>query len=214
MDKDSTTAASADGLFAGDAWFDPIEAGLRGRIRGFIEAMLAEELAAALGGGRYERGHRRGHRHGKRARQLLGSFGPTTISVPRARLTRPDGKTTEWRSLALPRYARMTRQVEALIAASYLAGTNTRRVRRALGALFRGAVGKDVVSRTWRRVKADWEGWNRRSLAGDEIVRLILGGTVVRVRLDRKATNISLLVVLSARTMGGEGEAAWRAGAR
>ena len=92
MNKDSTTAAVADGLFAGDAWFDPIEAGLRGRIRGFIEAMLEEELTAALGGGRYERSHRRGHRHGKRARQLLGSFGPTTISVPRARLTNPMGR--------------------------------------------------------------------------------------------------------------------------
>jgi putative transposase len=221
MNEDSTTAAVADGLFAGDAWFDPIEAGLRSRIRGFIEALLEEELTAALGGGRYERGRRRGHRHGKRARQLLGSFGPTTISVPRARLSRPDGTTTEWRSAALPRYARMTRQVEALIAASYLAGTNTRRVRRALGALFRGAVGKDVVSRTWRRIKADWAGWNRRSLAGDDIIRLILDGTVVRVRLDRKATNISLLVVLgvrgdgqkvllSVRAMGGESEAAWR----
>ena len=157
MDKDSTTAASPEGLFAGDAWFDPIEAGLRGRIRGFIEAMLEEELAAALGGGRYERGHRRGHRHGKRERQLLGSFGPTTIRVPRGRLAKPDGTTEEWRSATLPRYARMTRQVEALIAASYLAGTNTRRVRRALDALFRGAVGKDVVSRMWR-IKSDWEG--------------------------------------------------------
>src|SRR5215210_489481 len=85
MNKDSTTGASTEGLFAGEAWFDPIEAGLHGRIRSFIEAMLEEELAAALGGGRYERGHRRGHRHGKRARQLLGSFGPTTISVPETR---------------------------------------------------------------------------------------------------------------------------------
>ena len=83
MDKDSTTAVSPEGLFAGEAWFDPIEAGLRGRIRGFIEAMLEEELASVLGGGPYERGHRRGHRHGKRERQLLGSFGPTTIRVPR-----------------------------------------------------------------------------------------------------------------------------------
>jgi putative transposase len=110
---------------------------------------------------------------------------------------------------------------EPWIAGAYLAGTNTRRVKRALAALFRGAVGKDVVSRTWRRIKADWEGWNRRSLAGDDIVRLILDGTVVRVRLDRKATNISLLVVLgvrsdgqkvllSVRAMGGESEAAWR----
>ena len=36
-------------------------------------------------------------------------------------------------------------QVEALIAGAYLAGTNTRRVKRALAALFRCAVGKDVT---------------------------------------------------------------------
>jgi hypothetical protein len=38
-----------------------------------------------------------------------------------------------------------------------LAGTNTRRVRRALAALFGGTVGKDTVSRTWRKVKGDWD---------------------------------------------------------
>ena len=88
----------------------------------------------------------------------------------------------------LPRYARMTRQVEALIASAYLAGTNTRRVKRALAALFKGAIGKDVVSRVWRKVKTDWEAWMRRDLAEEDIVRLILDGSVVRVRLDRKAT--------------------------
>ena len=53
-------------------------------------------------------------------------------------------------------------------------------------------------------------------------MRLILDGTAARVRLDRKATSISLLVALGVRadgqkmllaikSMGGEGEAAWRA---
>jgi putative transposase len=113
------------------------------------------------------------------------------------------------------------KQVEALIAGAYLSGTNTRRVRRALGALFKGAVSKDTVSRTWRKVQTDWEAWSRRSLAEEDVVRLILDGTVVRVRLDRKATSISLLVVLgirrdgqkvllTVRNMGGESEAAWR----
>jgi putative transposase len=69
-------------------------------------------------------------------------------------------------------------------------------VRRALKALFGGAVGKDTVSRVWRKVKADWDAWNARSLAAEPIVRLILDGTVVDVRLDRKATAISLLVVI------------------
>ena len=66
--------------------------------------------------------------------------------------------------------------------------------------MFGGTVGKDTVSRTWRKVKRD--AWNTRSLAGDPIVRLILDGTVVRVRLDRKATSISLLVVLGVRADG------------
>jgi putative transposase len=49
-----------------------------------------------------------------------------------------------------PQARRRTRQAEALIAGAYLSGTNTRRVRRALAALFDGTIGKDIVSRAWR----------------------------------------------------------------
>src|SRR6266851_8643766 len=124
-------------------------------------------------------------------------FDPIETAVPRARLTTSEGKTTEWKSHALRAYQRRTLAADALIASTYLAGTNTR-LRRALAALFGGTAGKDTVSRTWRKVKSDWDGWNTRSLAGEPIVRLILDGTVVRVRLDRKATSISLLVGLGA----------------
>jgi hypothetical protein len=51
------------------------------------------------------------------------------------------------------------------------------------------------MSRVWRKVKSDWDAWNARSLAEEPIVRLILDGTVVRVRLDRRATAISLAVL-------------------
>jgi len=224
MEENSTkTDANGTTLFAGEAWFDPIEAGIRDRVRGFIQELLEQELTAALGRTWHERaeGTPIGYRNGTRERQLLGSFGPVELSVPRARMAAEDGGTQEWRSATLPRYARMTRQVEALIAGAYLAGTNTRRVKRALAALFGGAVGKDVVSRTWRKVRADWDAWTKRELANEDVVRLILDGTVVRVRLDRTATNISLLVVLGVRrdgqkvllavkNMGGESEAAWR----
>jgi transposase-like protein len=223
--EENSTKTDADGtaLFAGEVWFDPIEAGIRERVRGFIQELIGQELEAALGRRRYERDAEapKGYRNGTRERQLLGSFGPVEVSVPRARIAAEGGGTQEWRSASLPRYARMTRQVEALIAGAYLAGTNTRRVKRALAALFGGAVGKDVVSRTWRKVRTDWDAWNTRDLAAEDVVRLILDGTVVRVRLDRKATNISLLVVLGVRrdgqkvllavkNMGGESEAAWR----
>lgn len=164
MEKNSTGSPGTS-LFDGTAWFDPIETGVRDRIRGFIETMLEEELTMALGRGRYRRSGEAtvGYRHGTRHRQILGSFGPLEITVPRGRTPKPEGGTAEWRSAALPRYARMTKQAEALIAATYLAGTNTRRVKRALGALFKGAVGKDVVSRTWRKVKADWPEVTERS---------------------------------------------------
>jgi putative transposase len=222
---------TAEHLF--DNWFDPIEAGLRDRAREFLQAMLEGELDRVLARSRYERRPDRpsgeaddaagvtGHRHGHRSRSLLGTFGRMEIEVPRARLNTPDGKTTEWKSQALRAYQRRTLAADALIASCYLAGTNTRRVRRALGALFGGAVGKDTVSRVWRKVKSDWDAWNARSLADEPIVRLILDGTVVRVRLDRKATSISLLVVIGVRadgqkvllaikSMGGESAEAWR----
>ena len=207
----------------GQDWFDPLEASVRSRIRSFIEDLLEAELDAALSRRRYERQQSSapvGHRHGHCERSLMGPFGTVTVRVPRARLATPEGGTREWKNATIPAYKRMTRRAEALIAGAYLAGTNTRRVRRALAALFGGAVGKDTVSRVWRKVSTDWQAWCRRSLAEEDIVRLVLDGTVVRVRLDRKATSISLLVVLgirrdgqkvllAVRNMGGESEAAW-----
>jgi putative transposase len=232
--KKDTTKTLADGadekLF--DNWFDPIETELRTKVRGFIEAMIEAELETALARPRYGRrpglpvedgaaASIAGHRHGRRTRSLTGTFGRTEIAVPRARIFNEDGKTTEWKSKVVRSYQRRTRAADALIASAYLSGTNTRRVRRALAALFRGAVGKDTVSRVWRKVKGDWDTWNARSLTGEPIIRLVLDGTVVRVRLDRKSTSISLLVALGVRqdgqkvllavkNMGGESEAAWR----
>ena len=232
MTKDTMKDAAVAGdslLF--DDWFDAIEDGVRARVRGFIETMLEEELSGTLSRPRYGRGKPNedgeppavvGVRHGHRQRGLTGTFGRTEISVPRARLVGAGGKTSEWRSASLRAYQRRTRAADALIAGAYLSGTNTRRVRRALAAVFAGPVGKDVVSRVWRRVKGDWDAWNARPLGEEPIVRLILDGTIVRVRLDKRATSISLLValgvradgqkvLLAIRSMGGESEAAWRA---
>jgi transposase-like protein len=143
------------------------------------------------------------------------------LAVPRARLAGDDGE-REWRSELLPAYRRLSRRAELLVAQVYLAGVNTRRVRRALQTLFAGRISKDAVSRAWRKTRAAWEAWQQRDLTDEDIVRLILDGTVVKVRLDRQATAISLLIVLGIRRdgqkvvlaikdMGGESEAAWRA---
>ncbi|MGI4808011.1 MAG: transposase, partial [Janthinobacterium lividum] len=88
MEQGSTKTEATDTmLFAGEAWFDPIEAGIRDKVRGFIQELLEQELEAALGRGRYERDAKtpKGYRNGTRERQLLGSFGSVELSVPRAR---------------------------------------------------------------------------------------------------------------------------------
>ena len=217
------TDTSSFPLLAHEAGSDPIEERLRMNVRATIEAVFEEELASFLGRLRYDRGDgpAKGYRHGHRERQLTGTFGTETVRVPRARIEDDAGKVTEWRSKALPRYQRLTKKAEALIAAVYLSGTNTRRVKRALFGLFEGAVGKDVVSRAWRKVKVDRDAWCARSLADEDIIRIILDGTVIRTRIDKKATNISVpaaigvrrdgqKVLLSIRNMGGESTAAWR----
>src|SRR2546423_3891992 len=79
-----------------DNWFDPIESGIRERVRGFIEDLICAELDAALARPRYGRREKNaetvgeagvaGHRHGSRRRSLTGTFGKVEITVPRARL--------------------------------------------------------------------------------------------------------------------------------
>ena len=217
------TASTSPIPYSGEDWFDPLEDAIRFRVRAFIEAMVEEEAQAALGGRRrYQRtGPPQGYRNGHRQRRLVGTFGALTVSLPRVRLLDQHGRQKEWRSQTIQAYKRLTKRAEAIIANTYLAGTNTRRVRRALAGLFGGKVGKDAVSRAWRKVKTDWESWQARDLSGEDIVRLIVDGTGVKARLDRRVMSVPLLVavgvrrdgqkvLLAVKNMGGETAAAWR----
>ena len=108
--SDSPQPAADTAVYLFDDWFDPIEAGVRDRVREFIQAMVEGELEATLMRRRYGRRPTStsddddglvavtGHRHGHRSRSLTGTFGRVEIEVPRARLHGQDGKTTEWSS--------------------------------------------------------------------------------------------------------------------
>ncbi len=69
---------------------------VRERVRGFIEEMIRSEFDAVLARPRYARQRSgaqdantpvgvSGHRYGSRTRTLMGTFGPTEITVLRAR---------------------------------------------------------------------------------------------------------------------------------
>ena len=60
MTSDSTKSSNSQpatdtAVYLFDDWFDPIEAGVRDRVRGFIEAMIEGELDSALLRPRYGR---------------------------------------------------------------------------------------------------------------------------------------------------------------
>ena len=109
MKEDTETSPFA--LLASDP-FDPLEEGVRLRVRAFIETILEEELQATLGRGRYERDAEvaKGHRNGHRERQIMGTFGAETVRIPRARMLDDAGQAREWRSKALRRYQRLTKK--------------------------------------------------------------------------------------------------------
>jgi transposase-like protein len=184
---------------------DTIEARLRTRIRATIEAIVEEELEAALGAEKSARvgAARQGYRHGTRARTLTTSLGPTTFTMPRARVTAGDGATTEWRSTTIARYQRRTARVDEALLGVYLAGTNTRRLKGALAPLLRnGPLSKDAISRLVGRLREDFETWRSRELAEEDIRYVFLDGWFPKVRIGGRRERVPVLVTLGVRGDG------------
>ena len=118
---------------------------LRERIRETIQVVLEEELSDALGCHRHDRtSTRAGYRNGSIEREITTETGNQRLRIPRGRLDRNDGTTEEFRSEILPRYARRTRRVDDAILGVYLAGGNTRRIRKAMAPL----LGEENLSRS------------------------------------------------------------------
>ena len=90
----------------------------------------------------------------RRTRSLTGSFGKTEIQRAAGSAANARRHHRMASARCCEAYQRRTLTADALIASAYLAGTNTRRVRRALAALFRDGVSKDIVSRVWRKIKS------------------------------------------------------------
>jgi len=220
MVMDSRKAVGEEGFEWGA---DFIEAEIRSRIRNLIEGIVAEELEAALGAGKSQRvgAARGGYRHGSRERQLTTSLGPTTITMPRARLQDETGQESEWHSRVIRRYQRRTELVDGAILGLYLSGINTRRLRGALSPLLRGApLSKDAVSRLVGRMREEFEAWSQRDLEQEQIRYLFLDGWYPRVRIGKKRVRVPVLVtmgvcadgrrlVLDLRIAGEESEASW-----
>jgi transposase-like protein len=168
-----------------------------------IEVVLEEELAEFLGSRRYERsGQRRGYRNGHVERMVTTEGGLRRISVPRARVIEGE-KATEFRSAVLPRYARRTREVDETLLRAYLAGLNSRKIRRALGPLLGAAnLSKSAISRIVARLKDLFASWSTRDLREEVYPILVFDAIHLKVRLVRRVVSVPVLVVLGADEQG------------
>src|SRR4029077_14261943 len=161
MDETSrTTAADETRRRTEGGWSGPdlLHDHLRQVVGQLIEQLVEAELDEALGGRRYVRcaaGERQGYRHAARERTVTTSSGATALTVPRGRLFDAHGAATqEWHSQLLPRYHRRSRAVDETVLGAYLAGTNPRRMQRALQPLLKGApLSKSAVSRVMRTLR-------------------------------------------------------------
>ena len=169
-------------------------------VRVAIETAVHEELHAALGARPHERNTtRRGYRNGTKVRTLSGPSGPAAITVPRATLF----GAKEWTSAILPRYQRRLPAVNEAIAATYLAGANTRRICGALQPLLKAApLSKSAVSRVVATLKAELAAWRTRTLADVDAVYLYLDAFALRVRSAGKVVSVPILGVVGVRPDG------------
>jgi putative transposase len=200
-----------------------VEEHLRGMLRVLLLDLVNEELEQMLHSRAYERGsQRRGYRHGTRPRTLTTGLGRAELEIPRARLFGADGKTVEWRSEVIPRYARRTGEVDSSVLRAYLSGVNQRRIRVALEPLVGGSgLSKSAVSRVVDRLRGGFKAWRSRRLDEGYYPYLFLDGIAAKVRMGRKVESVPVLVALGVRIdgekellsiqlMGSESKAAWR----
>jgi putative transposase len=171
---------------------------LQGKILEVVETVIEAELTTLLGRDRYERtGEPRGHRNGARSRAITTEHGPLELSVPRARVVEEGGKTKEFHSSVLPRYARRSRRVDEAILGVYLGGANTRRIRKALEPLLGPTnLSKSAISRVVGRLRGMFTSWSARDLTEERYPVLYLDGMNLKVRMARRVVSVPVLVVL------------------
>lgn len=180
-----------------------LTAAMRSRVAETLEIIVEEELEAALGAVRHERTKsREGYRNGSLTRRVVTGMGAVDLRVPRARLRTENGS-KEWRSSVLPRYQRRSAEVDEAILGCYLAGANTRRIRRALSPLLgEECLSKSAVSRVVQRLKEHFEQWKQRDLSEETYLILYLDALRLPVRLARRVVKVPVLAVLGVREDG------------
>jgi transposase-like protein len=138
------------------------------------------------------------HGHGPE-RTIQTGIGPVEVSAVkiRDRGGALDGERIRFSSAILPKWARRTRSLDALLPVLYLRGISTGDFQEALAAL----LGKDapnlspaVISRLTAEWQADYDAWQKRDLSARRYVYVWADGVYLQARMEDNAECMLVLI--------------------
>src|SRR5512144_1212797 len=188
---------------------DPLTAILRSGARRLLEQAVEAEVEAflatmkelKLADGR-DRVVRHGHGPERAIQTGIGPVAVRRVKV-RDRGAEPAGERIQFTSAILPRWARRTTSLDALLPLLYLRGVSTGDFQEALSAL----LGKDAPNLSPAvvgRLKADWAAeyarWQRRDLSARHYVYVWADGVYLQARMEPVAE--CMLVIIGATPEG------------
>ena len=190
-----------------EAMDDPLTAVLRAGARRLLAQAIeaeAETFLAAMADQRLADGRARVVRHGYGPeRTVQTGIGPVEVRRVKVRDRAPAGDRVRFTSRILPRWARRSRSIDALLPVLYLRGISTGDFQEALAAL----LGKDapnlspsVIARLRSDWQAEYERWQKRDLSARRYVYLWADGIYLQARLEPQAE--CMLVIIGATPEG------------
>ena len=191
-----------------DAIDDPLTAVLRDGARRLLAQAIeaeAEAFLAAMRGERLEDGRARMVRHGHGPERVIQTgSGPVPVRRPKVRdrgvgaAGNPSGAgRIAFTSAILPRWARRTRSLDALLPVLYLRGVSTGDFGEALSALL-GRDAPNLSPSVLGRLKASWQDeydrWQARDLSARRYVYVWADGVYLQARME-PATECMLVLI-------------------
>jgi transposase-like protein len=188
---------------------DPLSEVLRAGARRLLAQAIEAEAEAFLAGmadRRLADGRARFVRHGHGPERTIqtgiGSVVVQRVKV-RDRALAESEKRVRFTSRILPRWARRTRSLDALLPVLYLRGVSTGDFQEALAALL-GKKAPNLSPSVIARLKGDWQGdyerWQQRDLSARRYVYIWADGVYLQARMEPQAE--CMLVIIGATPEG------------
>jgi putative transposase len=205
MNEDSTVVRLRQPEVVDDPLTEVLRAGARRLLAQAIEAE-AEAFLAGMVDRRLVDGRARFVRHGHGPERTIqtgiGSVAVQRVKV-RDRAPAEGERRLRFTSRILPRWARRTRSLDALLPVLYLRGVSTGDFQEALAALL-GKKAPNLSPSVVARLKSDWQGeyerWQQRDLSARRYVYLWADGVYLQARMEPQAE--CMLVIIGATPEG------------